>query len=170
MSMTQLHTTALLDAATDDSILGAISALQRLSDLFEQRREQLARSVGLTVQQWHLLEEITDEHFMPSMFAKRRESSAAAVSKIIRQLLDKTLITVAIDQHDGRLRRYHLTPAGQKLMHQLRKNRQEAIDAIWAGFTPEQLDNFQNFALELSNRLEHFSNKQSEMKPWKDSK
>src|SRR5688572_13926862 len=96
-------------STVQEPILDSIEQLQRLADLFVQRREQLARAVGLTVQQWHVLEEISDEHFMPSMFARSRESSAAAVSKIIRQLLDKGLVAVAVDAKDGRVRRYTLT-------------------------------------------------------------
>jgi len=161
MSIAQPDTEHRLDGDTRRTVHTAISELQRLSDLFCQRREQLARSVGLTVQQWHVLEEISDEHFMPSMFARRRESSAAAVSKIIRQLLDKDLVDVQVDANDGRLRRYRLTPAGVDLMLQLRANRQEAIDAIWGGIPPDRLFQFQQFAADLSDRLEQFSEQQN---------
>lgn len=146
-----------LQENTQAPVLDAISQLQRLADLFAQRREQLARTVGLTVQQWCVLEEISDEHFMPSMFARRRESSAAAVSKLIRQLLDKNLVDVAVDGADGRLRRYSLTPAGHALMARLRDERQEAINAIWSQIAPEKLFEFQQFASELSDRMEQYS-------------
>ena len=146
---------------TQDNILNSIRELQRLADLFAQRREQLARSVGLSVQQWHILEEISDEHFMPSMFARRRESSAAAVSKIIRQLIDKGMIDVAVDGDDGRVRRYSLTVKGRGVMKRLRQNREEAIAAIWGGLCPNRLGEFQTFAAELSDRLEQYSENQS---------
>jgi len=80
----------------------AIACLQLLTDLFAERRQQLARSVGLSDQQWAALEEISSEHFMPSLFARQRESSAAAVSKILRQLLHKDLVSVRLGVRDGR--------------------------------------------------------------------
>lgn len=141
-------------------ILDSIRELQRLADLFAHRREQLARSVGLSVQQYHILEEISDEQFMPSMFARRRESSAAAVSKIIRQLIDKKLIDVALDGNDGRVRKYTLTDEGRLVMTRLRQNRQEAMETVWAGLPPARLQEFQQFAGELSDRLEQYSEKQ----------
>ncbi len=138
-------------------VVAAIEQLQRLSDLFVQRREQLARAVNLTVQQWCVLDEVTDEQFMPSMFARRRDSSAAAVSKIIRQLIDKKLIEVAVDGNDGRMRRYTLTVEGEALMERLRRERQEAIDAIWSQLPLNKLVEFQHFAADLSDRLEKYS-------------
>lgn len=132
-----------------------------MADLFALRREQLARSVGLTVQQWHVLEEISDEHFMPSMFARRRESSAAAVSKILRQLQDKKLIEVALDGSDGRVRRYTLSADGKQVMQQLRRNREAAITAVWGELNRESLQAFEKFAGELSDRLELYTNNET---------
>jgi DNA-binding MarR family transcriptional regulator len=145
------------------TISEAIGNLQRLTDLFSERREQLAREAGLTVQQWRILEEITDEHFMPSMFARSQESSAAAVSKIIRQLLDKILITVAVSETDGRQRRYTLTENGQKVMAQLRDNRQRAIEAIWAGFPQTELENFAAFSRRLADQLQAYAELQAQL-------
>src|SRR5688572_9901830 len=106
----------------------AIDTLRRLSEVFRQRRQQLAASVGLTEQQWSVLEEISTEHFMPSMFARQRESTAAAVSKILRQLLDKELVVVSLSAEDGRQRHYELTDAGRRSLGRLRAERERAID------------------------------------------
>lgn len=146
-------------------IINSIRELQRLADLFAHRREQLARSVGLSVQQWRILEEISDEHFMPSMFARQRVSSAAAVSKIIRQLIDKRLVDVAVDGNDGRVRRYTLTPEGHRVMERLRHNRHNAMETIWSGLEAEQLQEFQKFATELSDRLEQYSENETNLQP-----
>jgi len=89
----------------------AIANLQRLTDLFQARRAALALAAGLTEQQWEVLERIATEHFMPSLFARHRASSAAAVSRLIRQLLDKRLVSVSARAHDGRQRQYVLTGA-----------------------------------------------------------
>src|ERR1700754_2723341 len=98
----------------------AIERLTQLTDLFQLRREQLAASAGLTVSQWSVLEEISTERFMPSLFAAAEATSRAAVSKVIRQLLDRDLIHVAISQNDGRQRDYALTADGKGTLERLR--------------------------------------------------
>jgi len=109
------------------------------------------------VAQWEVLERITDEHFMPSLFAQARESSPAAVSKLLRQLQDASLIRAAVDRADGRQRRYALTAKGKRVMTRLRAARAEAIAAIWMDLPPRQLKNFSAFSAELIRRLEAFS-------------
>jgi DNA-binding MarR family transcriptional regulator len=135
----------------------AIGRLQRLAELFHQRRAQLAQSVGLTEAQWEVLERIASEHFMPSLFARHRESSAPAVSRIIRQLLRKKLITVSVSDTDGRQRRYQLTARGQKTLEALRATRRRAIDAVWMHLDPHALAVFTQFSGELITRLEAYA-------------
>lgn len=137
--------------------LRAIGCLRQLTELFTARREQLAAAVGLTEHQWAVLEQTTSEHFMPSMFARSRQSSAAAVSKTLRQLIDKGLVSAVIDAKDGRQRRYELTPKGRRVMDQLRLNREAAVRDIWMKFEPKRLRAFTEFATELSERLESYS-------------
>lgn len=139
------------------SIHAAIACLQRLTDVFQQRRVQLAQSVGLSEQQWAVLEEISSEHFMPSMFAKSRSSSAAAVSKILRQLADKQLVRSKVDADDGRQRRYELTAKGKAAMSALRQKREEAIGAVWAPLDATKLAAFTQFGSELTDRLESYA-------------
>ncbi len=135
----------------------AIGRLQRLSDLFQQRRAQLAQGAGLTEAQWQVLEGIATDHFMPSMFARRRESSAPAVSRLIRQLIEKKLITVSLSNVDGRQRRYQLTARGQKTIDALRTTRRHAIDAVWMDLDPRALAAFTAFSGELIARLENYA-------------
>jgi len=138
-------------------IHAAIACLQRLTDLFAERRQQLARSVDLSDQQWAVLEEISSEHFMPSLFAKQRESSAAAVSKILRQLLGKDLVSVRLGARDGRQRRYELTAKGKRCIEGLRREREAAIRAVWNAFDSGDLDAFTNFGARLAQRLTHYA-------------
>lgn len=134
----------------------AIACLGRLTDAFQRRREQLAAAVGLSDGQWGVLEEISREHFMPSMFAKTRESSAAAVSKTLRQLLDKDFISVGLSKTDGRQRAYVLTAKGKRILESLRQEREQAIERIWLTLDREQIQSFATFANELTTRLEHY--------------
>ena len=138
----------------------AIACLGRLTDAFQRRREQLAASVGLSDGQWGVLEEIAREHFMPSMFAKTRDSSAAAVSKTLRQLKGKGLVSVGLSQHDGRLRAYVPSAKGKRVLEVLRKERELAIEAIWLPLDAAQLQSFVAFGNQLSDRLEHYGSKE----------
>ena len=134
----------------------AIEGLGRLSDLFEQRRTQLAREAGLTPPQWRLLEEIASDRFMPTLFARRREKSAAAVSKTLRQLIEATLVSVAISSGDRRQRDYKLTASGRRVLERLSRSRARAIEAIWADLEPDALAHFADFSHELADRLEAY--------------
>lgn len=142
---------------TGQDIHAAITSLQRLAEAFGVRRGQLAGVVGLTDHQWAVLEEIATEHFMPSMFARRRQSSAAAVSKTLRQLADKGLIAAEVAKDDGRQRAYVLTAKGEATMKQLRQSRQVAIDAIWADLDRKELEAFARFSGQLADRLERYA-------------
>lgn len=141
----------------------AIACLGHLTDAFQRRREQLAASVGLSDGQWGVLEEIAREHFMPSMFAKTRESSAAAVSKTLRQLLDKELISVTLSKADGRQRAYVLSAKGKRLLESLRREREQAIERIWLPLDRERLQNFASFAKHLTLRLEQYGSNPKDM-------
>jgi DNA-binding MarR family transcriptional regulator len=134
----------------------AIARLQRLTDLFRARRARLAGDAGLTEQQWEVLEQIATDHFMPSMFARRRESSAAAVSRLIRQLLDKRLVSVSAREHDGRQRQYVLTAKGKRTLDGVRADRQAAIDVIWDSLDRRALATFADVSAELIRRIEAY--------------
>ena len=135
----------------------AILCLRRLSEVFQQRRRQLAQTVGLTEHQWAVLEEITQEHFMPSMFARTRQSTPAAVSKTLRQLLDKGLVESSIAPTDGRQRRYVLTRRGTAALASLRKNRELAVSDIWLKMDAERVRAFTEFGTNLTHRLEQYA-------------
>jgi len=147
----------------------AIACLGRLADAFRRRREDLALSVGLSDGQWGVLEEISREHFMPSMFAKTRDSSAAAVSKTLRQLLDKGLVSVTLSKSDGRQRDYVLTAKGKRIMHTLREERELAIEKIWLTLDPQQMKNFVSFGTRLSEHLEEYGSMNKDNGDMKDN-
>ena len=143
----------------------AIGRLQRLADLFHQRRTQLAQGAGLTEAQWEILERIASEQFMPSLFARHRDSSPPAVSRIIRQLLRKRLITVSVSATDGRQRRYQLTARGRKTLDALRGLRRRAIDTVWMDLDPRALTAFTDFSGELITRLEAYASRHAKEAP-----
>jgi DNA-binding MarR family transcriptional regulator len=151
-----MATTSTPDPRTRE-VHAAIEKLSRLTELFQERREQLASRAGLTDAQWGVLEEVSTERFMPSMFAKDQASSCASVSKVLRQLLDRGLVRVAISPKDGRQRDYALTREGRATLDRLRAEREKAIAAIWLKFNPADLVRFNAFAGELIERIERYA-------------
>jgi DNA-binding MarR family transcriptional regulator len=147
-----------------NDVHAAVACLGKLAEVFRQRRQALAASVGLTEQQWAALEEIENAEFMPSLFARSRDSSAAAVSKILRQLLDKELVVVSLHASDGRQRHYELSPLGRRTLDQLRSHRQHAIDEVWR-FDSDTLRNFTRFGNELLERLERYATEHENASP-----
>ena len=146
----------MTDAARD-RIHRAIASLQRLTDAFRERRRRLARQAGLSEAQWRLLEEVDDEQFMPSMFARQRDCTPAAVSRTLRVLLERDLVSVTIAERDARQRVYRLTAEGRRVLRRLRASRERAIAAIWADLPARDLEAFASFATQLSRGLESYS-------------
>jgi DNA-binding MarR family transcriptional regulator len=145
------------EAASVADAHAAIECLGRLAALYQERREQLAASVKLSDQQWGILEEIATEHFMPSLFARRRDSSPAAVSKILRQLVDKGLVVATIAKVDARQRNYALTAKGKRTMELLRESREAAIRDVWLGLPADGMRAFTAFGKQLIERLEQYA-------------
>ncbi len=135
----------------------AIEQLANLVEVFERRRDTLAAEAGVTVEQWRVIEEIGSRRFMPSMFARRRESSAAAVSRILRQLLDAGLVSVTISQNDGRNREYRLTTEGERALADLKRSREAAIESVWMSQDASEIEAFSNFAKKLVCAIEDYS-------------
>jgi DNA-binding MarR family transcriptional regulator len=140
-----------------ERIDAAIAALQRLSELFLERRRQLAREVGLSEAEWRLLEEIAAERFMPSLFARSRERTPASVSRVLRDLVDAGLVRASVGEADARRRVYRLTAKGRERMERLRARREKAIAEIWRRFPSSELAGFERFAGELADLLERYA-------------
>ncbi len=139
--------------------LDAIAALQRVAELFSERRLQLARESGITETQWRVLEEVDGESFMPSMFARRRSCAPSAVSRTLRQLLERDLVRVSIGETDSRQRVYRLTAKGRRALARLSARRRQAIEAVWAPMRRGDLRSFTRLANDLADRLEDYSEK-----------
>jgi DNA-binding MarR family transcriptional regulator len=140
-----------------EAVWEAIEALGRLTDVMDRRREQLGRAVGLSPQQWRVLQEIAREDFMPSLFARAQECTPAAISRVLRQLLERGLVEVSISGHDARRRDYTLTRQGEATLEALRRAREDALDAVWGELDPADLERFAAFGSRLADRLEAYA-------------
>ena len=143
------------------AILEAVERLQTLTDLFALRRRQLAAEADLTESQWRVLEEIATEHFLPSMFARNRDCSAAAVSRTLRQLQERGLVRSRPDARDARQRRFALTAAGRRRLDRIRSARHRALAAAWEDLSDTELERFVRFAGPLIERLEALASRSS---------
>lgn len=135
-------------------VTGAIAVLGRLADLFAERREQIAQRAGITVGEWRVLERIAGGGFLPSMFARERESTRAAVSRTLRGLLVRGAIAVEVSKADGRQRSYSLTPLGRRLLKSVERQRERAVEAVWGGIEARRLREFTDFGCEIAGRME----------------
>lgn len=138
----------------------AIGSLQRLAETFGERRRQLAAVAGLTETQWRVLEEVGGEDFLPSMFARERAVTAAAVSRTLRHLLERGLVEARIGSEDGRQRHYRLTARGRRALQRVHDAREAAVREVWAGLPRTELERFSAFAEELAERLERYAETQ----------
>lgn len=134
--------------------------LQKLADLFAWRRSQLATAAGLRESEWRMLEEVESEHFLPSLFARERACTPAAVSKTLRALQEAGLVRARIDAQDGRQRRYSLTAAGRRRLEALRSAREEALNVIWSDLPERELARFAHFSEGLVDRLRTYARDQ----------
>ncbi|MBD06733.1 MAG: hypothetical protein CME24_20595 [Gemmatimonadetes bacterium] len=135
----------------------AISSLQRLSEAFSTRRQQLAAEAGLTEAQWRVLEEVSGEDFLPSMFARQRAITAAAVSRTLRQLSDLGFVKSTIGTSDGRQRRYQVTAKGQRAMKKIHQAREHAVGAVWITLSSKDLTAFTRLSEHLAEHLEQYA-------------
>jgi DNA-binding MarR family transcriptional regulator len=139
----------------------AIAALQKLADLLAERRAQLAQEAGLSEPQWRLLEEIAAPGFLPSLFARRTDVTPAAVSKVLRQLLEKDLVAVSISPQDARQRDYTPTARGRRALARIEAARQDAVRTIWSALAPHDVTRFADLSEALAARLESYARTRS---------
>lgn len=144
-------------AEHDGALRAAVEGLSRVAEAFERRRQQLAREIGLSDAQLRVLEDIARDDFMPSLFARRRACTAAAVSRTLRQLQEAGLVRSAIGARDARLRAYSLTAAGRRAVDRLRARRLAAVDVIWRDLPARELARFGAFSGELADRLDDYA-------------
>ena len=137
----------------------AIASLQRLAETFAERRRQLAAAAHLTETQWRVLEEVGGEDFLPSMFARRRAVTAAAISRTLRQLLERELVRARIGADDGRQRVYRLTPKGRRALEKVHAAREAAVAEVWSTLPDHDLESFSRFAEQLAERLDRYTPK-----------
>jgi DNA-binding MarR family transcriptional regulator len=97
------------------------------------------------------------------MFARGREQSPAAVSRVIRQLLDRKLIAPAVARgNDRRHRTYALTALGRRTLEALRTRRGDAVEAVWLHLDARDLSTFTKVSSELAARLEAYAARQED--------
>ena len=77
--------------------------------------------------------------------------------ELLRQLIDKKLVSVSASRNDGRQRHYVLTPRGRRTLATVRASRATAIDKIWVPLDREGLATFTRVSDELIRRIETYA-------------
>ena len=147
--------------ARAERVARAIETLQALVEVFEDRRESLARVAALSPGQWQVLEEVAHDDFMPSLFARRRAVSAAAISRTLRQLLDLGLVEVSISPRDARQRLYRLSTKGRRVLDAVHVEREKAVSRVWKALSDTDLRQFERIARGLTERLRRYEDERN---------
>src|SRR5690606_1587810 len=82
----------------------------------------------------------------------------SAVSKTLRQLIDKGLVEVKLSKSDGRQRDYQLTRRGRRTMDELRDARALAIEQSWQKLDRDEIRRFTAFGNLLAQALTEHAN------------
>ena len=98
-----------------DWTYSALMILEGLKDNATLRMSQLAESVGTT---------------------------PPTVTKLVRDLENKGLVTQALDEQDGRASILALTDKGREVAESIRHARQESLRQVLADWTAEDLERF----------------------------
>ena len=72
---------------------------------------------------------------------------------MLRQLIDRGFVAVSISAGDARRREYALTGRGEKKMAELKAARESAMEAVWDGLEPKDVERFARFGAGLADRL-----------------
>ena len=80
---------------------------------------------------------------------------------MLRQLLEKDLVAVAISPRDARQRDYTPTARGRKALAKIESAREHAVRAIWSELAPRDLGQFADLSETLAERLESYARTRS---------
>jgi DNA-binding MarR family transcriptional regulator len=80
-----------------------------------------------------------------------------AVSRTLRQLLERELVRSEIGPQDGRQRHYELTRKGRKVLEDVAAARAAAVEEVWRAIPRSDLKVFSRVSGDLAERLEDYA-------------
>lgn len=115
------------------------------------------RAANVTEQQWRVLRVLADADTLDaSGIAEQALLYAPTVTRILRELVDRGLISRKSDPEDGRRSIVSITPEGFELVQATASHTQPLLAAYAAAFGEQRLRNFLAEARELTAALEQF--------------
>ncbi|WP_369139434.1 MarR family winged helix-turn-helix transcriptional regulator [Modestobacter versicolor] len=74
--------------------------------------------------------------------AEQVHADPSTVSRHVTLLVERGLVRRVADEADGRASRLVVTPAGERELQQMRRERDDVLARVTAGWTPEELTTF----------------------------
>lgn len=138
-----------------DSLSGTLLATREL--VMAPVRVEL-RAAGLTEQQWRVLRVLADDGPTDSSrLAEKALLLAPSVTRIMRDLMTRSLIVRQADPSDARRSILTITPAGRKLIIRAAVHAFEILDAYREAFGSERLDSLISNLREFMTAIEPIS-------------
>jgi len=98
------------------------------------------RNAGVSEQQWRVLRVLSDNGVLDSgAIARKALLFAPSVSRIIRDLLQRGLVTRQPDPSDARRTCISITPAGEQLVRETARHTKQLLDRYEDAFGAERL-------------------------------
>lgn len=125
--------------------------IRRVIKFYEISSKRTAARYGLSTMEADILAFLKNnpERDTASDIVDLRMLPKGNVSQAIDELIGKGLLSREKDSQDRRRIHLHLTPATEKILEELQKNRQEIQSQLFSGFTAEELSLF----LQLNTRI-----------------
>ena len=86
--------------------------------------------------------------------AERLSLDASTVSRKVRYLEERQLVTVTPDRHDARARQVELLPAGANALEKLLDRRRDIIAGVLHGWTSEERDRLRSLLIRFNHDLD----------------
>ncbi|MGN6358533.1 MAG: MarR family transcriptional regulator [Novosphingobium sp.] len=118
----------------------------------------LLREAGVTDQQWRVLRVLADGGPLDaSGIAESALLYAPSVTRIVRELVDRGLLSRATSESDRRRSVIEITPVGRELVGRTAARTARMLVAYGEAFGPERLDRFVLEAAALAAALSRFA-------------
>lgn len=115
------------------------------------------RGAGLTDQQWRILRVLADAEFLDAKgIAERALLYPPSVTRIVKELIERNLITRSADPNDGRRSVISITHFGRELVVNTSRHTRVLLDQYAATFGADRLKAFTDEATALIAALEPF--------------
>jgi homoprotocatechuate degradation regulator HpaR len=116
------------------------------------------RNAGITEQQWRVLRVLNDDGVLEAgAVARNALLYAPSVTRIIKDLQERGLVTKQPDPEDARRSRISITEQGRYFVFETARETRKLLDLYDEAFGSERLNAFRQEALALAKCLQKFA-------------